>query len=108
MLGGRSILDSAQADRLWNLGRYGLPCNLVACFFVVQSIVIYCFPATQVSYLQPVDLLPVSNWLKNVACDADWHELWYVSDGCNASSRFEGDAADQSSMQSLCLLEGIS
>jgi len=52
MFGGRAFLNSAQPDRLWNLGRWGLPCNFVACFFVLQSVVIYCFPATQVRYSQ--------------------------------------------------------
>jgi hypothetical protein len=50
MFGGRSQLDSTHPDRLWNLGRFGLPCNVVACLLVVQSIVIYCFPATQVRF----------------------------------------------------------
>lgn len=36
-------------NRLHNLGRMGVVYNLIAVFFVVQSIVIYCFPAQLVS-----------------------------------------------------------
>ena len=48
--GGRAQLDKSHPDRRSNLGRYGTACNLVACFFVLQSIVIYCFPASQVRF----------------------------------------------------------
>lgn len=46
MLGGRTKLNRLFPDRLHNLGRWGVVCNLVAVFFVLQALVIYCFPAT--------------------------------------------------------------
>ena len=46
MLGGRTRLNRLYPDRLHNLGRWGIVCNLVAVFFVLQALVIYCFPAT--------------------------------------------------------------
>jgi hypothetical protein len=48
MAGGRAQLNASDPDRLSNLGRLGLPCNMVACFFVLQSLVIFCFPSSQV------------------------------------------------------------
>lgn len=57
LLGGRQRLNKMAPNRLHNLGRWGVVCNLVAVFFVVQSIVIYCFPAALVSQnalLQPL------------------------------------------------------
>jgi hypothetical protein len=36
-------------DRLHNLGKWGVVCNIVAVFFVVQALVIYSFPAGMVS-----------------------------------------------------------
>ncbi|WVW83085.1 hypothetical protein I302_105103 [Kwoniella bestiolae CBS 10118] len=46
LMGGRRKLNLAATNRSSNLGRWGIPCNLVAVFFVLQSCVIYCFPAT--------------------------------------------------------------
>ncbi|OCF57852.1 hypothetical protein L486_05317 [Kwoniella mangroviensis CBS 10435] len=46
LLGGRRKLNLAAPGRTSNLGRWGVPCNLLAVFFVLQSCVIYCFPAT--------------------------------------------------------------
>ncbi|OCF39128.1 hypothetical protein I317_07069 [Kwoniella heveanensis CBS 569] len=46
LFGGRRRLNKLFPDRQHNLGRWGVVCNLIAIFFVVQSIVIYCFPAT--------------------------------------------------------------
>ncbi|WWC93171.1 hypothetical protein V866_000004 [Kwoniella sp. B9012] len=46
LLGGRRKLNSAAPGRTSDLGRWGVPCNLIAVFFVLQSCVIYCFPAT--------------------------------------------------------------
>ncbi|WVQ78062.1 hypothetical protein IAT38_000143 [Cryptococcus sp. DSM 104549] len=45
LFGGRRRLNKLFPDRLHNLGRWGVVCNIVAIFFVCQSIVIYCFPA---------------------------------------------------------------
>jgi hypothetical protein len=49
LLGGRKKLNKLFPDRLHNLGKWGVVCNVVAIFFVCQSIVIFCFPATMVS-----------------------------------------------------------
>jgi hypothetical protein len=49
LFGGRTKLNKAYPNRTSNLGRWGVPCNLISLFFVVQSCVIYCFPATLVS-----------------------------------------------------------
>jgi len=49
LLGGRTRLNKMAPNRLHNLGRMGIVYNLIAVFFVVQSIVIYCFPAQLVS-----------------------------------------------------------
>ncbi|WWC88938.1 uncharacterized protein L201_003853 [Kwoniella dendrophila CBS 6074] len=46
LLGGRRKLNQASPRRTSNLGRWGIPCNLVAVFFVIQSCVIYCFPSS--------------------------------------------------------------
>ena len=46
LLGGRKRLNELFPDRLHSLGPWGPFCNIVAVFFVVQAIVIYCFPAT--------------------------------------------------------------
>ena len=46
LLGGRTKLNRLFPQRLHNLGRWGPVCNLVAVFFVLQALVIYCFPAT--------------------------------------------------------------
>jgi hypothetical protein len=48
LLGGRKKLDQYMPARGFNLGRWGVVCNLVGCFFVVESCVIYCFPAAMV------------------------------------------------------------
>jgi choline transport protein len=45
LLGGRRRLNKMAPNRLHNLGRWGTACNLVAVFFVIQSLVIFCFPA---------------------------------------------------------------
>ena len=51
LLGGRKRLNRLFPERLHNLGRWGIVCNLVAVFFVVQALVIYSFPAGLVSQL---------------------------------------------------------
>jgi hypothetical protein len=43
-LGGRTRLDNAFPDRLHNLGRWGLACNGIAIVFMLQAMVVYCFP----------------------------------------------------------------
>jgi hypothetical protein len=42
--GGRARLDAAFPDRLHNLGRWGLLYNAIAIVFMVQAMVVYCFP----------------------------------------------------------------
>jgi hypothetical protein len=49
--GGRRYLNKVAPIRLYNLGRWGVVVNLLACFFVLESCVIYCFPYVQVSEL---------------------------------------------------------
>lgn len=49
LLGGRKKLDQYMPVRGFNLGPWGVVCNVVGCFFVVESCVIYCFPAAMVS-----------------------------------------------------------
>ncbi|WRT67526.1 uncharacterized protein IL334_004498 [Kwoniella shivajii] len=44
LLGGRTKLNVSAPNRTSNLGRWGIPCNLITVFFVTQSTVIYCFP----------------------------------------------------------------
>ena len=46
MTGGRKRLNDLYPERLHNLGAWGPTYNCVAIFFVIQAIVIYCFPAT--------------------------------------------------------------
>ncbi|WWC62351.1 uncharacterized protein I303_104947 [Kwoniella dejecticola CBS 10117] len=55
LCGGRKKLNSVAPYRTSNLGRWGVPCNLLAVFFVLQSCVIYCFPASM-----PVDAANMS------------------------------------------------
>ena len=46
LLGGRARLNQLEPGRLHNLGPVlGPICNIVACFFTLQAIVIYCLPA---------------------------------------------------------------
>lgn len=47
LLGGRRMLNRDYPKRLYNLGRWGVVCNLVACFFTLEACVIYCFPAAR-------------------------------------------------------------
>jgi amino acid transporter len=49
LFGGRQRLNRLVPERLHNLGRWGIVCNIVAVFFVVQALVIYSFPAGLVS-----------------------------------------------------------
>ena len=69
MLGGRTKLNRLFPDRLHNLGRWGVVCNFVAVFFVLQALVIYCFPAT---YPVTADNMNygASSLLRNEAADA--------------------------------------
>ncbi|OCF40042.1 hypothetical protein I317_06180 [Kwoniella heveanensis CBS 569] len=46
LFGGRRQLNRDFPQRTSNLGRWGVVCNLISMFFVLQSCVIYCFPAT--------------------------------------------------------------
>jgi len=50
---GRAFLNKTHPDRKYNLGRvFGITCNLVSIFFVLQSVVVYCFPYTMVCRLR--------------------------------------------------------
>lgn len=49
LIGGRRKLNAHLPDRGFNLGKWGVVINLFALFFVVESCVIFCFPATIVS-----------------------------------------------------------
>ena len=50
LLGGRRRLNRLFPDRIHNLGKWGVVCNLVAVFFVLQAIVIFSFPAARVCH----------------------------------------------------------
>lgn len=49
LFGGRRRLNQYQAKRSFNLGKWGVVLNVVSCFFVLEGMVIYCFPATMAS-----------------------------------------------------------
>lgn len=77
LIGGRTFLDNHHPRRLQNLGRiFGIVCNVVAIFFVLQSTVIFCFPYTMVCCPRPVQ--HVEMFLTAFkASDNGRHELWY-------------------------------
>ncbi|WVW79036.1 hypothetical protein I302_100999 [Kwoniella bestiolae CBS 10118] len=47
LFGGRTKLNKLFPDRQHNLGKWGIVCNIISIFFVVQSLVIYVFPAAR-------------------------------------------------------------
>ncbi|WWC67432.1 uncharacterized protein I206_101340 [Kwoniella pini CBS 10737] len=47
LFGGRKRLNKLFPDRQHNLGKWGIICNLISIFFVIQSLVIYVFPAAR-------------------------------------------------------------
>ncbi|WWC87420.1 uncharacterized protein L201_002309 [Kwoniella dendrophila CBS 6074] len=47
LFGGRQKLNKLFPNRQHNLGKWGIICNMISIFFVVQSLVIYVFPAAR-------------------------------------------------------------
>lgn len=73
LLGGRKRLNRLFPDRIHNLGRWGVVCNIVAVFFVTQAIVIYSFPAGRVGRTR---VTRGERQLMSLARHSRQHELW--------------------------------
>jgi len=81
LLGGRRRLNKMAPNRLHNLGRWGVVCNIVAVFFTAQSLVIFCFPA------QVVSLSSELNRTSRVTTQR-LPRVWTIRDGHLASPGF--------------------